>query len=132
MEAGLELRARASLLVWPFLAMAPILLASSLGRDEEELAEPDGVVDGQTSAEQNELVQLRRDVQGVRPAAVEHDALGALRVARTALPIAARICVKNKGELMWPASSRRLLSFQAGSVLWKMPGVSMSRIWASP
>jgi hypothetical protein len=40
---GLELRARASLLVWPFLAMVPVLLASSLGRDEEaltELAEP--------------------------------------------------------------------------------------------
>ena len=25
---------------------------------------------------------------------------------------------------MWPASSRRLSSFQAGSVLWKTPGVS--------
>ena len=33
---ALELRARASLLVWPFLAVLPILLASSLGADEEE------------------------------------------------------------------------------------------------
>ena len=38
---GLELRAGASLLVWPFVAVLPVLLASSLGRDEEELAEPD-------------------------------------------------------------------------------------------
>lgn len=33
---ALELRAGASLLVWPFLAVLPILLASSLGADEEE------------------------------------------------------------------------------------------------
>ena len=32
--------------------------------------------------------------------------------------------MKNSGELMWPASSRRFWSFQAGSVLWKTPGVS--------
>jgi hypothetical protein len=38
---GLALRAPVSLLVWPFFAVAPILLASSLGRDEEEPAEPD-------------------------------------------------------------------------------------------
>jgi hypothetical protein len=38
-------------------------------------------------------------------------------VCWTSLPIAARMCVKNSGELMWPAISRRLLSFQAGSVL---------------
>ncbi len=39
-------------------------------------------------------------------------------VCCTALPIAARMWVKNSGELMWPASSRRFWSFQAGSVLW--------------
>jgi hypothetical protein len=33
---ALELRAKVSLLVWPFLAVLPILLASSLGTDEEE------------------------------------------------------------------------------------------------
>ena len=38
---GLELRAPASLLVWPFFALVPILLASSLGRDDEEPTEPD-------------------------------------------------------------------------------------------
>lgn len=37
---ALELRAPASLLVWPFLAVVPVLLGSSLGRDEEEPAEP--------------------------------------------------------------------------------------------
>lgn len=36
---ALELRAPGSLLVWPFLAVVPVLLGSSLGRDEEELAE---------------------------------------------------------------------------------------------
>lgn len=35
---ALELRAKAALLVWPFLAVLPILLASSLGSDEEEPA----------------------------------------------------------------------------------------------
>jgi hypothetical protein len=35
---ALELRARSALLVWPFLAVLPILLASSLGADEEEPA----------------------------------------------------------------------------------------------
>ena len=45
-------------------------------------------------------------------------------VCCTALPIAARMCVKNSGERMWPLSSRRLLSFHAGSVLWKTPGVA--------
>jgi hypothetical protein len=33
---ALALRARASLLVWPFLAAVPVLLGSSLGADEEE------------------------------------------------------------------------------------------------
>ncbi len=37
---ALELRAQASFLVWPFLAVAPILLGSSLGRDDEELDQP--------------------------------------------------------------------------------------------
>ena len=32
----LTLRARASLLTWPFFAIMPVLLGSSLGRDEEE------------------------------------------------------------------------------------------------
>ena len=32
----LTLRARASLLTWPFFAIIPVLLGSSLGRDEEE------------------------------------------------------------------------------------------------
>jgi hypothetical protein len=32
----LTLRARASLLTWPFLAIIPVLLGSSLGRDDEE------------------------------------------------------------------------------------------------
>ena len=32
----LTLRATASLLVWPFLAVVPVLLGSSLGRDDEE------------------------------------------------------------------------------------------------
>ncbi|GAA1431217.1 hypothetical protein GCM10009616_17810 [Microlunatus lacustris] len=36
---ALELRAPASLLVWPFLAVVPVLLGSSLGRDDEELVE---------------------------------------------------------------------------------------------
>ena len=38
---GLELRAGASLVVWPFLAVVPVLLASSLGRDDEEPNETD-------------------------------------------------------------------------------------------
>jgi hypothetical protein len=33
---ALTLRARASLLTWPFFAVIPILLGSSLGRDDEE------------------------------------------------------------------------------------------------
>lgn len=33
---ALALRAKASLLVWPFLAVLPILLSSSLGPDEDE------------------------------------------------------------------------------------------------
>jgi hypothetical protein len=32
----LTLRAKASLLVWPFVAVIPVLLGSSLGRDDEE------------------------------------------------------------------------------------------------
>ena len=32
----LTLRARAALLTWPFFAMIPVLLGSSLGRDDEE------------------------------------------------------------------------------------------------
>jgi hypothetical protein len=32
----LTLRARASLLTWPFFAIIPVLMGSSLGRDDEE------------------------------------------------------------------------------------------------
>lgn len=38
-SVALELRAPGSLLVWPFLAVVPVLLGSSLGRDDEEFAE---------------------------------------------------------------------------------------------
>ena len=37
---SLALRAPASLLVWPFLAVVPILVGSSLGADEEEAGRP--------------------------------------------------------------------------------------------
>jgi len=36
---ALELRAPGSLLVWPFLAVVPVLLGSSLGRDDDEFPE---------------------------------------------------------------------------------------------
>jgi hypothetical protein len=36
----LTLKARASLLTWPFFAVVPVLLGSSLGRDEEETRPP--------------------------------------------------------------------------------------------
>ena len=36
MPIELTLRARASLLTWPFFAIIPVLLGSSLGRDDEE------------------------------------------------------------------------------------------------
>ncbi|SDS72784.1 hypothetical protein SAMN04488543_2272 [Friedmanniella luteola] len=39
---ALELRAPASLLVWPFLAVVPVLLGSSLGREEDD-EDPAGV-----------------------------------------------------------------------------------------
>ena len=35
-EIQLTLRAKASLIVWPFVASVPVLLGSSLGRDDEE------------------------------------------------------------------------------------------------
>src|SRR5215217_4140063 len=41
------------------------------------------------------------------------------------------MCAKTSGETTWPASSRRLRSFQAGSMLWKTPGVS-PRPYQSP
>src|SRR5271154_7421423 len=44
-------------------------------------------------------------------------------VCWTELPIAARIGAKKFDELMWSAISCRFLSFHAGSVLWKTPGV---------
>jgi len=36
------------------------------------------------------------------------------------------MCAKTSPELMWLESSRRLRSFQAGSMLRKTPGVSCS------
>jgi hypothetical protein len=45
-------------------------------------------------------------------------------VCWTGEPVEARTCAKTIAELMWPASSRRLRSFQAGSVLWKTAGAS--------
>ena len=45
-------------------------------------------------------------------------------VSWIAVPVEARMCAKTSGEEMWPAMSRRLRSFQAGSVPWKTPGVS--------
>ena len=53
-------------------------------------------------------------------------------VCCTALPIAARMWVKKCDELMWLASSCRLWSFQAGSVLWKTPGVGLSPYQPTP
>ena len=34
----------------------------------------------------------------------------------TAVPVEARMCAKNSGEVTWPARSRRFASFQAGSM----------------
>jgi hypothetical protein len=39
-------------------------------------------------------------------------------------PEEARMCANTIGDSMCAASSRRLRSFQAGSILWKTPGVS--------
>ena len=39
-----------------------------------------------------------------------------------ALPVEARMWAKTRCEEMWPASSRRFRSFQAGSTLWKTAG----------
>ena len=40
------------------------------------------------------------------------------------VPVEARMWAKMSGEEMWAAMSRRLRSFQAGSVPWNTPGVS--------
>jgi hypothetical protein len=42
------------------------------------------------------------------------------------------MCAKTSPELSWRASSRRLRSFQAGSMLRKTPGVSWSPYQPSP
>jgi len=39
-------------------------------------------------------------------------------------PDEARMWANSSGDWMWPARSRRFRSFQAGSTLWKTPGVS--------
>src|SRR3954470_13917613 len=53
-------------------------------------------------------------------------------VCCTALPIAARMCAKKCDELTCAASSLRLRSFQAGSVLWKTPGVGGAAYHPTP
>ena len=45
-------------------------------------------------------------------------------VCCTGEPMAARMCANTRGEEMCAARSRRLRSFQAGSMLRKRPGVS--------
>ena len=47
-------------------------------------------------------------------------------VCWTGEPVEARMCANTSPELIWPESSRRLRSFQAGSMLRKTPGVSWS------
>src|SRR3954464_14372338 len=42
------------------------------------------------------------------------------------------MCANTSGEGMWPESSRRLRSFQAGSMLWKTPGVSWAPYQPTP
>src|SRR4029077_11365478 len=43
-------------------------------------------------------------------------------VCCTGVPVVARTCARKRCDSTWPASSRRLRSFQAGSVLLKLPG----------
>ena len=45
-------------------------------------------------------------------------------VCWTGLPVDARTCAKTSGDSMCRESSCRLRSFQAGSMLWKIPGSS--------
>src|SRR5215218_3078027 len=47
-------------------------------------------------------------------------------VCWTAVPVEARMWARNNGELTWPATSRRLRSCHAGSMLLKTAGVSAS------
>ena len=46
-------------------------------------------------------------------------------VCWTAVPVEARMCARNSGDSTWLATSRRLRSFQAGSMLRKTAGVSV-------
>ena len=47
-------------------------------------------------------------------------------VCWTAVPVEARMWARKRGDSTWPATSRRLRSFQAGSMLRKRAGVSVS------
>src|SRR5436309_601916 len=42
------------------------------------------------------------------------------------------MCANTSGEVMWTESSRRFRSFQAGSTLWKTPGVSWAPYQPTP
>ena len=53
-------------------------------------------------------------------------------VCCTGEPVEARMCAKTSGDEMWPESSCRLRSFQAGSMLRKTPGVSCSPYQPTP
>src|SRR5215207_6246719 len=44
-------------------------------------------------------------------------------VCWTAVPVEARMCARKMGDSTWLATSRRLRSFHAGSMLWKTAGV---------
>src|SRR5918997_236736 len=46
-------------------------------------------------------------------------------VCWTAVPVEARMCARKSGDSTWPATSRRLRSFQAGSMLRNIAGVSV-------
>ena len=53
-------------------------------------------------------------------------------VCCTGEPVEARMCAKTSGEAMCPDNSRRLRSFQAGSMLRKTPGFSCSPYQPTP
>ena len=53
-------------------------------------------------------------------------------VCCTGEPVEARMCAKTSGEAMCPENSRRLRSFQAGSMLRKTPGVVLLAVPAEP
>jgi hypothetical protein len=53
-------------------------------------------------------------------------------VCCTGVPVDARMWANTIGLVMWPAISRRLRSFQAGSMLLNTPGVSRSPYQPTP